>query len=225
MRRSAIAACLVLFAGPARADLPPPDGLRFVGFAFRVDGGAKFPDHVLLAYPASDSNGAPQMDYKEVPDGAEVSLGRRGGAPWLYAMKRADYEAWKASYKPTGGYEDPALKALFEGDRVRRCDAQVMPVNTLPTDSPETRVLHTFRVEAIDAGRCHIVATTNAGPPTPEPTAPKPEPTTAPRTEPPRPAGDAAPPASSGGCSLAAGAPGGLLALLLLAGRRRRRST
>src|SRR5262245_26939659 len=75
------------FAVPASADLPPPDGKKFVGFAFRVENMKAFPEYVLVAYPCSDSNGAPMMEAKIVSDGASVSVGRRGGQPELYRMK------------------------------------------------------------------------------------------------------------------------------------------
>ena len=50
----ALAVALVGSASTARADLPPPDGQRFVDYEFSVAGLAAHPDWVLLAFPWHD---------------------------------------------------------------------------------------------------------------------------------------------------------------------------
>lgn len=218
-----MAALLVALATAttAHADLPPPDGTRFTGYGLRVDDLEKFPEFVVLAYPASDSNGAPMREYQEAAPGAVLRVGRRGGKPDLYAMRKADYTAWKAASKGT----EPELEALFSGDKVIKCDADVSPRHTVPTGTPGD-ILDVFRVEAIDAKACHVVAA--AAPP--EPPKPVTTPTSGPPpvkaspAPPPTPPATPAPPPTASGCRSGDGEPlhaAGLVALLL--GLRRRR--
>jgi MYXO-CTERM domain-containing protein len=156
---------LGLAAAGAHADLPPPDGQKFVGYAFQVQGLSPQKDWVLLAFPYSASNGRPTEEYAELADGKPVSVGRRGGSPKLYAMKRADYETFKKGYKaPQDDYEDPALRALFASDKVVRCDAAPSPVHQLPKSDAREDVVETLTLVSIDAKACHVVAGAAAAP-------------------------------------------------------------
>lgn len=80
---------VALAATSARADVAPDDGTRFAGCGFRVDNLEAFPEFVVLAYPWSQSNGAPTYEHPEALPGEVVSVGRRSDDPKLYAMRRA----------------------------------------------------------------------------------------------------------------------------------------
>lgn len=177
--RALIFVAVVALAPHGRGDLPPPNDKKFVDYAFRVDNAKAFPDYVVLAFPWSLSNGAPTKEHALVEDGKPVSVGRRSSAPELYAMKRSEYESWKAEYKPTMEYQDPALDALFASQKVVRCTAKLSPEFLLAKDDPRNQVLEAFRVEAIDATSCRIAkvgaaenpkTNTPVGTSTPDPT-------------------------------------------------------
>lgn len=143
----------------ARADLPPPDGTKFVSYAYAVDGLEAHPDFVLLGYPSSATNGRPMDDYAELGK-QPVTLGRRGGSPAIYAVKRADYEAWKATLAPLGPdaptFDNPAFKAFFTSDKVARCDEAPKPSFSLPSSDPREGVVERFRVVALGASGCDL---------------------------------------------------------------------
>jgi hypothetical protein len=151
-----VVAAVVTLAAHVRADLPPPEDKKFVGYAFRVGNTKAFPDYVVLAFPWSLSGGAPTKEHALVEDGKPLSVGRRSSTPELYAMKRSEYESWKAEYKPTMEYQDPALDALFASQKVVRCTAKLSPEFLLAKDDPREQVTEAFRVEAIDATSCKI---------------------------------------------------------------------
>lgn len=197
-------------ASPARADLPPPDGMRVTGYGLRVDNLEAFPGFVVLAYPASPTDRR-SSEFVEVKPGVVASPGRRM-KPDLYAVRRADYAAWTAAH-PDVKPDDPAIEALFaDTSRVKKCDADVVPRSTIATDNPGDN-LDIFKAEAIDENRCDIVlvaAMPSVQSPSPASTAP----TSAPA--------EPAPTRQAAGCSVGDAAPG-LLALLLPWLRRRRR--
>jgi MYXO-CTERM domain-containing protein len=210
---------LALVSSIASADLPPPDGRKYVDYGFRIENLSAFPQHVLLAFPCGTSSGAPQVEHVVVTDGTTVSVGRRGGSCELFAMKRADYEAWKATYKQsTDRFQDPELDKLFKSDRVVKCSAKPTPSFELDKSDPRSAVLETLRVEKIDDTTCTIKLPTAVASPTPASgPAATPEQT-------PRPTSGA--PASRGcaGCttgSESAPAPFGLALLALLVFRRK----
>ncbi len=203
----ALGTTVALAAAEARADLPPPDGKKFVEYAFQVQGVSAQKDWVLLAFPYSASNGRPTEEYAELAEGTPVSVGRRGGLPKLYAMKLADYDAFKKGYKPPqDNFEDPALRALFSSDKVVRCDGAPGPTHQLPTTDRRDKIVETLKLVSVDAKACRVVAADAA---TPVSTS---TPTAAPATDPsagasPTDVASAAPVASSdptpksGGCA------------------------
>jgi hypothetical protein len=160
MRKLVVTAALaVVLTGASRssADLPPPDGQKFVDYAFSIEGLAKFGDFVLLAYPYSLSNGRPTTEHLQLEDGKQASLGRRSGTPKLYAMKKTAYEEWLKGYEPDReAMEDPALAALFGGNQVIACNAKLSPSFQLPTSDPRSTVVEVFRVTRIDDKTCQI---------------------------------------------------------------------
>jgi hypothetical protein len=158
MSRFTLALLVVLAPALARADLPPPADKKFVSYGFRVENVKAFPDYVVLAFPWSLSGGAPTKEHALVEDAKTVALGRRSSVPELYAMKKSEYETWKASYKPTHEFEDKALDELFASKKVIRCNAKLTPEFMLDKKDPRTEVLQAFRVESIDAQSCKIAA-------------------------------------------------------------------
>jgi hypothetical protein len=155
-------ACL-LPAGRALADLPPPDGTRFVDYGFRVDGLAKFPDRVLVAYPWSLSNGAPTRELAEVRDGEVVNVGRRSPTPALYALKKVAFEEFKKAHPEAflPGGEPAALEELVRA--AVRCDAAPSPQFSLSTSDTRSAIVDVFRAERLDDASCNLVAQKAAG--------------------------------------------------------------
>lgn len=169
-----LALALALFTASftARADLPPPDGQRFVDYEFSVSGLAAHPDWVLLAFPWSMSNGAPTEELAEVKDGTPVGVGRRSGTPKLYAMKRADYETFKKGYTPSSErFQDPALRALFAGSQVIPCDLGPSPDFQLSSDDPRESIVEKFELVSVTAAACDLERTGAAAPTAKEPDA------------------------------------------------------
>src|SRR5262249_9670395 len=126
----------------ARADLPPPDGQKFVSYAFRVENVKAFSDWVLLAYPCSGSSGVPMMEAQLVTDSQPLGVGRRGGMPELYRMKKTDYEASKTvidhKAPSTDGKE---LEALFQSPKVAKCTgAKPSPQHVLAKTDPRDAI-------------------------------------------------------------------------------------
>jgi len=158
-----IAAALVAVAlgvSTVRADVAPPPGYKQNSFGIRVENISSFPDYVVLVFHWGTSNGAPMMQIGEVRPGAVLGFGRRlTGPPELYAMRRNEFETWRASNPSAGGYpsdeQEQAMQALFASDRVIRCGVRISPIHTVPTSGPD-EVVHVFRAEAISEGSCRI---------------------------------------------------------------------
>lgn len=202
--RALLAAALVLVATPSAADIPPPPGDKFVDFAYAVDGLERFPDYVLLGYPSSASNGRPLDEYAEVSS-QPTKLGRRSGTPVLYAVKRADYEAWKATLPPLdpdGPTRDhPAFVSFFGSDKVVRCDETPERLYQLPESDPRDTVVDRLRVVALGPGSCDLARASSDGA---SPSAEAGGFATPPDGDPSRPSDASAPagtPSGSGGCA------------------------
>lgn len=162
--RSIVAGSLVFFAsiGAARADLPPPDGSKFVDFEFAVDGLGAYPDHVLIAYPYSTSNGAPTVEHAVVAEGKALSVGRRSPPVKLYAIKRSDYDEWKKGYRPPQERsEDPELEKLFTSAKVSQCNLAPQPNFVLPTSDARSTIRETLKLTS--ASPCTLVAAAASG--------------------------------------------------------------
>jgi MYXO-CTERM domain-containing protein len=207
-----VAAGLLALAPYARADLPPPDGKKFVGFSFSVDNVSSFKDFALLAFPCSSSNGVPVVEMAELKEGTSVSVGRRGGNCKLYAMPRADLDAWRKGVTSNKGDE---VEALFKSPKVRACTGGPDIVHTLPVADPRDVATQVLHVAQLDATACSITAPgSGAG--------------TAPATN----AGAAEPPPVNRGCAgcsvpgapMGAGAVAAALSLVALALRRARKA-
>lgn len=236
LRHGLLGLALLTLTGAAAADLPPPDGTKFVSFEFRVENLTAFTEHVLLAYPCSSSSGMPVAAHVRLEEGKVVRVGRRGGDCKLYSMKKSAYEQWAKSYTASGQSQDPALEALFKSAQVVECAGSPTLTSSLPSTDPRDVVSESLRAERIDDRVCRVTTVpAKDGPPL----APPPTTATAAATaaatatpapaEPPRAPSDAPaqPEAKSGGCagcSLPARAPapsGWLAALVLAIGLRR----
>jgi hypothetical protein len=208
---------LGLCAAPARADVAPPSGVKYVGYAFTVDNLEAFADFAMVAYPCSGSSGVPMAELVELAPGRDVAVGRRGGSCKLYGLPKAELAAWrKANPDPGRGTTNPAADALVA--KAKACSGGPTPVLSLPSSDPRKIVTETLRVTKLDAEGCTVVASTSAaaGGAAQGPAAPPPEP-------PPKPRG-------CGGCAVPdreqAPAPwalvAGLAALVWRRGRRTR---
>lgn len=182
MRPLLLGLCLALASLPAadaRADVPPPDGRKYVGFAIRVEGASKFPGYALLAYPWSLSNGAPTWEAGELVDGEALDVGRRSPTPKLWAVPRARWAAFLQQKGARAAKED--LEAFFA--TAVACDAAVQQQHELPSSDPRTTVVQSFVVSAIDEKSCRLGA---PGAPQPassgSPAEPRPTPEPQPRS-------------------------------------------
>lgn len=161
---------LVSLSGAASADAPPPEGTKFVGYSFQVENMTAFPDHVLIAYPWSTSNGAPTREHSILENGQSLRIGRRSDATKLYAMKRSAYDEWKQSYAaPENRWEDPALDALVASDKVVACDEAPFARFELAESDARTAITDVFRANRISDATCDLAVvskptTTPSGP-------------------------------------------------------------
>lgn len=217
------------FTSPSFADLPPPDGQKFVGYSFTVTGLSASPAQVLLAYPCGDSAGAPVAAYAKIDEGKAVSVGRRGGTCVLYTKTKAAHDEFLKTYKPTNASTDAALEAFMK-DAVK-CTGGPAPAFTLPSTDSRDTISETFSVKTLTDSACSITNTTPSPPPRPTttpvaPTVPTTEASGTPE------AGTTTTPASSSSSSCAlrpgssrsfgAALAAGLLGVALVARRRRR---
>lgn len=159
MRRlfSLLAFSTAILASPSlvRADLPPPDGTKFVDYQFRIDGLSKFPDYVILVYPWSTSNGAPTKEHTIAKDGAWVSVGRRSYPPKLYAVKPAALDEFLKTYKPAESFNaDPAMEGFLA--KTAACDLAPSADFSLPTSDPRDTITEIFTAASISDSSCHL---------------------------------------------------------------------
>jgi hypothetical protein len=164
---SALAVASSLTAS-ARADLPPPDDERNVGYSFSVRGLSAAPDRVLLSYPCGSSNGAPSRELAVIEEGRPVQVGRRGGDCPLYAMARAEYEEWAKTYVQKGEMENAEADALIA--KATKCAGAPTPTFTVSKDDARESLSETLEVKKLSATECVVAST---GVPTASATAPR----------------------------------------------------
>ena len=204
-----LALAAFLLPAAASADLPPPDGTKFVDFQIEISGLAAHADHVLYVYPWSLSDGAPGSEVGQVEDGRALSFGRRiAGTPKVYAAKKDGFDPAAEGFDPEQGID---------------CGLAISPRFTVDEDGPD-KIVERYQVAELSDTACRLQAAT-ADPPAPKPDAPAPVATDAGGT------GDAkaTPQGGCAACSLgepSEAAPASFLSLLLglaALGRRRRR--
>ncbi|MCB9601906.1 MAG: hypothetical protein H6721_27655 [Sandaracinus sp.] len=140
-----------LWVGAARADMPPPDGRRFVRFSLRISSvDALPPTHRLVLYPIDFSNGAPQPEYRVVGAEDELELGRRAGLVGFYAVPAEEVDGDTLRGLPADApYE--ALEAYFSSARVAKAELEARPVGTLDEATLVRVVTHGYAVQAFGA--------------------------------------------------------------------------
>lgn len=143
---------LVAVGGAARADLPPPDGTKFVGYGFKITGLAVAPDRVLFAQPCSGSDGAPTADAVKIDDGRIVSVGRRGGTCAVYNIAKTRWEEFAKDYKPTMSSDDPAARAIAA--EAKKCEGGPTPMHQTSKDDARTGLTEALRVVKLDGATC-----------------------------------------------------------------------
>ncbi len=154
---TAVAGLALAAARPAAADLPPPDGEKFVGYQFKVTGIPAGAGRVLVAYPCGTSNGAPIAEFRRLEEGTPVDVGRRGGTCEIYAVEQAAFDAFAASYQPSDVMgHDPAVDALT-GAGVK-CAGGPQPQFVLPSRDDRDVIAQAFAVAALDATTCTLTA-------------------------------------------------------------------
>lgn len=180
-------AALLLTSGSAQADLPPPDGTRFVGYEFVVTGTTASKDDAFFAYPCGSSSGAPILDYRVVEEGKPIGVGRRGGTCEIYRIGKDKLAAFASKRTaPPGGGRDPELEAFAGG--ARKCAGSPSLKFTLPASDTRSEIRETYVLSLKDA-ECTLSPSSKGAAPEPK--------------------GAVSPPAaSSKGCSAASGETG-----------------
>ncbi|MCC6622495.1 MAG: hypothetical protein IT385_14620 [Deltaproteobacteria bacterium] len=159
MKLTAVAAvfALSLTAPLARADEPPADGLKYASNTFKVTGLAKFPEHVVVAFPWSLSNGAPTREHVVMKEGEAVHIGRRSPAITLWAVKKT---AWDAFAKAELGQDEDAnaaaLTEFLKAPNAVACDARPERVGTISKDDPREVIEHELVVKSIGDAACDL---------------------------------------------------------------------
>lgn len=150
-----VLAALTSLSSLVHADLPPPDGTRFVEYKFRVDGSAKFPGYVLFVYPWSASSGVPTKEFTKAPDGSWVSVGRRSSPPVIYAVKQATLDEFLKTYTPAKSFEDdPAMSAFLAKNA--KCDLAPNPDFSVAASDPRDVITEVFVAASITDTVCHL---------------------------------------------------------------------
>lgn len=205
----------LLSSGRASADLPPPQGRKFVNYRFTVKG-IPAGDRALFAYPCS-SGGMPEAAQQKVEDGVPVVVGRRSGRCAIYSIAKSDYDAFLKGYEPTKTMDDPALQAFVK--RASACQGGPTPTHLLPTSDPRDTVHELLSVKTLTATTCALATEGSAPAPAPAPTpaASSPAPAASPATTAPAtpPATPAPAPARSSSCATARARDGDGLLLAL----------
>jgi hypothetical protein len=146
-----------------------------------VTGLADAKDFALVSFPCSESNGKPMAEMVVLNEGMPVPVGRRGGGCPVYAIAKADLDAWQKKNPMNVG---PDVEALFKSAQVHRCSGGPSPNFSLPRSDPRDEVSENLRVSKLDAKGCVLVSADIASPPpTSQPTS-NPTPTTSPATSP-----------------------------------------
>ncbi len=138
---------LIFLLSVARADLPPPPLKKYASYAVVVHGLGAHPEHVVVVYPWSNSNGVPMAELVQLIDGQPLRFGRRiDGSPAFYALKRAELEAWSAA-----GSGDVA--ALLAGGV--RCEGSISPRHLVSKVSPGD-IIDEYTLTSLSEGECEI---------------------------------------------------------------------
>lgn len=144
----------------AHADAPPPDGQKYVGFQFKVQGLTA--DHLLVAYPWSLSGGAPTREHTVVRGDKPVSIGRRSPTVQLYAVDKAAWERFETESLNRVEYQSPEYHAALEGflkaPNAAPCNVQPNDQHMLPTSDPRDTIEEVLVAKTISSTSCVLEA-------------------------------------------------------------------
>jgi hypothetical protein len=144
----------------AHADAPPPDGQKYVGFQFKVQGLSA--DQLLVAYPWSLSGGAPTREHTVVRGEAPVSVGRRSPTVQLYAVDKAAWERFEAEALKKVEYQSPEYHAALDGflkaPNAAPCNVQPNDQHMLPTSDPRETIEEVLVAKTVSPSSCVLEA-------------------------------------------------------------------
>ena len=153
----ALFAALVLVVSSASADVPPPDGLKYVSYAFKLDATSKKAGTVFVAYPYSTSDGAPTVELAELEPGKLVYLGRRSPQPTIYAVPADVYATWKKENPPKDTMNvQEELKVLQATGKLVPCDLRPQRRSTLDSSDPRETIVDTYSVSSVSDSACKL---------------------------------------------------------------------
>lgn len=145
-----------LTGGIARADLPPPEGMKFVSYEVRVEGLEAHPDHVLLVYPWSLSNGAPTREVGVLTAGQPLPFGRRfGGRPRVYAMRKDAWESVRAEIESRDPEGMSGNEEGFPAEGAVDCGTEISPRHQVDEGGPEVAT-DTYQVTTLSDEACQL---------------------------------------------------------------------
>lgn len=144
----------------AHADTPPPDGKKYVGFQFKVQGLTA--DQLLVAYPWSLSGGAPTHEHTVVRGDKPVSVGRRSPTVQLYAVDKAAWERFEAEALTKVEYQSPEYRAALDGflkaPNAAPCNIGPNDQHMLPTSDPRDTIEEVLVAKTISPSSCVLEA-------------------------------------------------------------------
>lgn len=169
---------LLLLSSPiVRADVAPeaPSGEQFTTYGVRVEGLAAFPDVVLVLHDRGNPSTihgyrAFSADSPEhVLASGAASRGNVFSQPDLFAMSRAEYDAWSAQTAAEIARQEEACSERGEGcPHISRfvprfapptgtvaCGASIAITTTAPTGGPDAHV-DVFSVTTASASTCTL---------------------------------------------------------------------
>jgi hypothetical protein len=164
--RLVLTLALVALTSTAHADAPPPDGKKHVGYAFKIQGLAAFPDHVVVAWPWSLSNGSPTREYAVLTDETPLRVGRRSPTVKLYAVGKAAWEAFvKAELnnaQPDNDAQVSALNAFLVAPNAAACNENPNDIHVISDSDPRSVVEDVFSAKMLSASSCELTRTSPA---------------------------------------------------------------
>lgn len=151
----ATALAALLLSASAAADVATP-GWRKVPYSLAVEGMDRFPDRILLAFPWTDSGGAPTEEHAEIT-ASGLSFGLRADHVKIWSARRVDYEAWRKTYTPVpGGREDKPLQELFASKMVVLCNLTPNHVDHVPEGAKVTAIREKMRAVSLTDTECTL---------------------------------------------------------------------
>jgi hypothetical protein len=160
MRTLLFSALFVAAAASARADAPPPDGQKYVGYQFKVQGLG--PDQLLVAYPWSLSGGAPTREHTVVVGDKPVSVGRRSPTVKLFAVDKAAWERFATEVLAKVEHESPEYQAALDGflkaPNAAECNLGPNDQHMLPRSDPRDTIEEVLIAKTVGPTACVLEA-------------------------------------------------------------------